>query len=41
MPVNYKNQQIGTRRVDFFVEGAVSVEGKSPNQINHNYFNYL
>ncbi len=29
MPVYYKNQQIGTRRVDFLVEGVVSVELKA------------
>ena len=29
MPVYYKNQQIGTRRVDFLVEETVSVELKA------------
>ena len=29
MPVNYRNQIIGTRRVDFFVEGAIMVELKA------------
>ena len=29
MPINYKEEQIGTKRVDFLVEGAVSVELKS------------
>jgi len=29
MPINYKEEQIGTRRVDFLVEGVVSVELKS------------
>lgn len=29
MPVYYKNQQIGTRRVDFLVENVVSVELKA------------
>jgi GxxExxY protein len=29
MPIYYKNQQIGTRRVDFLVEGCVSVELKA------------
>ena len=29
MPVYYKNQQIGTRRVDFLVEGVISVELKA------------
>jgi len=29
MPINYKGEQVGTRRVDFLVEGVVSVELKS------------
>lgn len=29
MPIYYKNQQIGTRRVDFLVEGEISVELKA------------
>lgn len=29
MPVYYKQQQIGTRRVDFLVEGLISVELKA------------
>jgi GxxExxY protein len=29
MPVYYKNQQIGTRRVDFLVEDVVSLEMKA------------
>lgn len=29
MPIYYKEQQIGTRRVDFLVEGVVSVELKA------------
>lgn len=29
MPIYYKKQQIGTRRVDFLVEGVVSVELKA------------
>lgn len=29
MPVYYKNRQIGTRRVDFLVDGVVSVELKA------------
>lgn len=29
MPIYYKKQQIGTRRVDFLVDGAVSVELKA------------
>jgi len=33
MPVYYKNQQIGTRRVDFLVEGILSVELKAIIQL--------
>ncbi len=33
MPVYYKNQQIGTRRVDFLVDGIVSVELKAIIQL--------
>lgn len=33
MPVYYKKQQIGTRRVDFLVEGLVSVELKAIIQL--------
>jgi GxxExxY protein len=33
MPVYYKNQQIGTRRVDFLVEDKVSVELKAIIQL--------
>ncbi len=29
MPIFYKGNQIGTRRVDFFVEGQVMVELKA------------
>jgi GxxExxY protein len=29
MPVFYRDQQIGTRRVDFFVEGVIMVELKA------------
>jgi GxxExxY protein len=29
MPVYYRNEQIGTRRVDFLVEGIISVELKA------------
>lgn len=29
MPIYYKSQQIGTRRVDFLVEGVISVELKA------------
>jgi GxxExxY protein len=33
MPIYYKHQQIGTRRVDFLVEGVVSVELKALTQL--------
>ena len=33
MPIYYKGQQIGTRRVDFLVEGVVSVELKGLTQL--------
>ncbi|MBS1783217.1 MAG: GxxExxY protein [Bacteroidetes bacterium] len=33
MPIYYKQQQIGTRRVDFLVEGVVSVELKAIIQL--------
>lgn len=33
MPIFYKNQQIGTRRVDFLVDGIVAVELKAIIQL--------
>jgi GxxExxY protein len=33
MPIFYRNQQIGTRRVDFYVEDAVMVELKALVQL--------
>ena len=33
MPVYYKNQQIGTRRVDFLVDGVIAVELKAIIQL--------
>lgn len=33
MPVYYKHQQIGTRRVDFLVNGMISVEIKALTQL--------
>lgn len=33
MPIYYKQQQIGTRRVDFLAEGIVSVELKAITQL--------
>lgn len=33
MPIYYKQQQIGTRRVDFMVEGVISIELKAIIQL--------
>jgi len=45
MPIFYREQRIGTRRVDFLVEGMISVELKARTQIEDVYFaqaiNYL
>lgn len=45
MPVYYKNQQIGTRRVDFLIEDVVSVELKAILKLDDVHFaqaiNYL
>lgn len=45
MPVFYKNQQIGERRVDFLVEGKISVELKAIINLEQVHFaqarNYL
>jgi len=45
MPIYYKNQRIGTRRVDFLVEGVVSVELKAIVMLEDVHFaqaiNYL
>ncbi|MBS1919691.1 MAG: GxxExxY protein [Bacteroidetes bacterium] len=45
MPIYFKNQQIGTRRVDFLVEGIVSVELKAIIKLEDVHFaqaiNYL
>ena len=35
MPIFYKEQQIGTRRVDFLVEGVVSVELKAVSKLEN------
>ncbi len=34
MPVYYKNQQIGTRRVDFLVQDVIAVELKAVIKLN-------
>ena len=45
MPILYREQQIGTRRVDFLVEGIVSVELKAITKLEDVHFaqaiNYL
>jgi GxxExxY protein len=45
MPIFYKEQQIGTRRVDFLVEGVISFELKAITKLEDVYFaqaiNYL
>ncbi|HNX79890.1 MAG TPA: GxxExxY protein [Prolixibacteraceae bacterium] len=38
MPVYYKNQQIGTRRVDFLVQGNISVEIKALTKLEEVHF---
>jgi len=35
MPIFYRNEQIGTRRVDFFVEGEIMVELKAIIQLEN------
>ncbi len=45
MPIFYREEQIGTRRVDFLVEGVVSVELKAISKLEDVHFaqaiNYL
>ena len=45
MPIFYKEQQIGTRRVDFLVEGVIFVELKATTKLEDVHFaqaiNYL
>ena len=45
MPIFYRGQQIGTRRVDFLVEGFISVELKATTKLEDTHFaqaiNYL
>jgi len=45
MPIFYRNQQIGTRRVDFLVEGIISFEIKAVVKLENVHFaqtiNYL
>lgn len=39
MPIFYKGEQIGTRRVDFLVEGVVSVEIKAVAAMDDTHLN--
>src|ERR1700722_1997271 len=45
MPIFYREQRIGTRRVDFLVEEVISVELKATIKLDDNHFaqaiNYL
>jgi GxxExxY protein len=45
MPIFYRNQQIGTRRVDFFVENCLMVELKALSKLDNSHLaqakNYL
>lgn len=45
MPIFYREEQVGTRRVDFLVEGIISVELKAIIQLENVHFaqaiNYL
>jgi len=45
MPIFYREEQIGTRRVDFLVEGIISVELKAITKLEDVHFaqaiNYL
>jgi GxxExxY protein len=45
MPIYYREEHIGTRRVDFLVEGVISVELKARTNIENDHFaqaiNYL
>jgi GxxExxY protein len=45
MPIFYRNQQIGTRRVDFFVEDCIMVELKALMKLDNSHLaqakNYL
>jgi GxxExxY protein len=45
MPIFYRDEQIGTRRVDFLIEGVVSVELKATTKLEDVHFaqaiNYL
>ena len=45
MPIFYRNERIGTRRVDFLVENLISVELKATTKLDDNHLaqaiNYL
>ena len=38
MPIFYRDEQIGTRRVDFLVEGVISVELKAITKLENVHF---
>ena len=39
MPIYYRAEKIGTRRVDFFVEGVISVEIKATTKLDDVFLN--
>lgn len=45
MPINYKGNPVGTRRVDFLIEGRISVELKAVSELDNSHLaqakNYL
>lgn len=45
MPLYYRDVEVGSRRVDFLVDGVVLIELKALSEINHTHFaqtiNYL
>ena len=41
MPIFYKDEQIGTRRVDFLVEGTISVELKAITKLEDVHLVYI
>lgn len=45
MPIFYREQQVGTRRVDFLIEGIISLELKAISQLENVHYvqaiNYL
>ena len=39
MPIHYKGRRIGTRRVDFLVEGIIAVEFKATTKFDNHHIN--